>query len=121
AAGGGDHGVADAGVAAAAVEDAATGHEAAVALGGEDHRQGGAILDRAAGVEPLALGPQLDAGGDQALDRPAEPDQRGVAYAGEDDGGTDEGVLGRTVDGRGHGPLRDMATRREVLAPRGHG
>src|SRR6185312_5546800 len=56
-----DERVGDAGVAARRVDDRLPGLERAGAEGVADHLVGGAVLDRAARVQELALGPQLDA------------------------------------------------------------
>ena len=72
-----DHGVGDAGVAAGGIEDDFAGGELAGALAFQDHVEGGAVLDGAAGIEKLGLGVDLDAGevGGDAV----EADEGGVA------------------------------------------
>ena len=75
----GDHGEADAGVAAGRLDDGAAGLQAAVGLGRLDHSEADAVLDRAAGVGALALHPHLVVG-----EQAGEADVRGVADGGED-------------------------------------
>ena len=70
--------------------------EPAVALGGLDHRQADAVLDRAAGVLRLQLEEQLAAAGVELRDL----DQRRVADEVEHGGAGRTG--GRGVDGCGH-------------------
>src|SRR6185312_13350866 len=78
------HGVGDAGVAAGGVEQAAGGADEAALLRVEDDGGGGAVLDGAAGVVPLRLAEDLDAG--QTRGEAIELHQRGVADAFEDAG-----------------------------------
>ena len=60
--GGGDHGVSDAGVAAGGVDDDFVGREAVGVFALEDHVEGGAILDGAAGVEVFGFCLDFDVG-----------------------------------------------------------
>src|SRR5262249_36468741 len=84
---------ADAGVAAGGLDDdALAGADLAVALGGLDHRQGDAILDAAARVVLLALGPHL---GGVGRDDAGELDERRPA---------DEG--GERVEGGGANQMK---------------
>ena len=80
---GSDECVGDAGVAAAGVEDGLARTQKSSSLCVEHHGQGSACLDRAAGVEPLALHPDLDGVGHEAVRDPVETHHGRVADASE--------------------------------------
>ncbi|MNZ97336.1 hypothetical protein D3C78_1165690 [compost metagenome] len=63
-----DQGQAEAGVAGGGFDDGAAGAQAAIALGGVDHRQADAILDRTAGVLRFELEEQCARAGIEAAD-----------------------------------------------------
>src|SRR4029079_2065872 len=83
--------------------------QAAVGDGVDHHVARGAILDRAAGILELALGPDLDVAAGPLLDR-AQPDDRGVA---------DEidHRAGDSVDVQAHAWLRAIRRRSWLAAP----
>jgi hypothetical protein len=73
----GHYGEADAGVARCRLHDGASLRQGAVPFGGVDHRDCGAVLDAATGVEELELCEKLR--GDVAADA-VQANQRGVAH-----------------------------------------
>jgi hypothetical protein len=94
AAGAGDHGQGDAGVAGRRLDDRPAGGQRAVGLGLLDHRPGDAVLDRPGRVLALQLGEDADLG---VGAQPADVDHRRVADEVEDGG----------VDGHGGKVLVD--------------
>ena len=76
----GDQGQADAGVAGRAFDQGVAGLDASVALGGVDHAEADAILDRATRIVAFELEEQLAAAGVEALGL----DDRGIADQFED-------------------------------------
>ena len=74
-----EHGEGDAGVAAGGVEQGLTGREQAAGAGVGHHGGCGAVFDAAAGIGPLGLGQEGDAG--ESADDLVQADERGRADA----------------------------------------
>src|SRR5690606_26579922 len=81
AAGAGDDGKADAGIAGGALDHEAAGFQLAALFRFEDHLAAGAILHRLAGIHELGL---AEDGAASDLGRAAQPDQRRVADSVDD-------------------------------------